>query len=460
METAYSFDFQNLDILYNKYVGLLIMHNKQSKPLPKIALIADVPNWAFHNISKQISKHLKTRYNFQIFFYGNYPNIEDLMIEVKAFDLIHFFWRDSLYSFLSKWVQHSFASKKLDYSNFIQNIIATANITTSVSEHLLIEGNEARERTILYNSLAVGYTTFSTKLNKILSSIPNYPPPFGNTEDGVDLEFFHPRNLERLADEDREIVIGWVGNSKWGGDDTDHKGLQTIIKPAIDELRSEGFKVRGEFADRQVKWVPHEEMNDYYNSIDIYVCASDIEGTPNPVLESMACGLPIVSTNVGIVPDAFGKLQKEYILISRTKQELKEKLKSLVENPSYRQSLSNENLREVKKWSWEKQSQKWDAFFSEMLSLSENKFIKEQRNHLRRITLDIYIKTTKTSASIKTENTEKDDASSLEMQIIKKTEILDDLKTKVGLMKESKFWKIRTKWFNLKHKLGMAKGKY
>ncbi|WZB73295.1 glycosyltransferase family 4 protein [Achromobacter xylosoxidans] len=43
-------------------------------------------------------------------------------------------------------------------------------------------------------------------------------------------------------------------------------------------------------------------MPAYYNSLDLYVCPSAIEGTPNPVLEAMACGVPVISTDVGIVP--------------------------------------------------------------------------------------------------------------------------------------------------------------
>ena len=79
--------------------------------LPKIALIADVENWAFHNYAKQIVKNLSEFYDFEIFFHDNYKEIELLMFEVKDFDLIHFFWRDALFSFLSSQVRDSFSKK-------------------------------------------------------------------------------------------------------------------------------------------------------------------------------------------------------------------------------------------------------------------------------------------------------------------------------------------------------------
>lgn len=46
-----------------------------------------------------------------------------------------------------------------------------------------------------------------------------------------------------------------------------------------------------------------EEMRDFHHSLDVYVCASKSEGIPNPCLEEVASGLPVVTTRVGGMPE-------------------------------------------------------------------------------------------------------------------------------------------------------------
>jgi glycosyltransferase involved in cell wall biosynthesis len=49
--------------------------------------------------------------------------------------------------------------------------------------------------------------------------------------------------------------------------------------------------------------VPHEELALWYNAADIFCLASSQEGYPNVLLESLACGTPVVATSVGGIPE-------------------------------------------------------------------------------------------------------------------------------------------------------------
>ena len=49
--------------------------------------------------------------------------------------------------------------------------------------------------------------------------------------------------------------------------------------------------------------VPHNEAYLWYNAADVYCLPSLWEGCPNVIIESLACGTPVVSTEVGGIPD-------------------------------------------------------------------------------------------------------------------------------------------------------------
>ena len=49
--------------------------------------------------------------------------------------------------------------------------------------------------------------------------------------------------------------------------------------------------------------VEHDEINRHYSASDIYLNASKIDNQPLSILEAFACGLPIVTTNAGGIPD-------------------------------------------------------------------------------------------------------------------------------------------------------------
>lgn len=54
---------------------------------------------------------------------------------------------------------------------------------------------------------------------------------------------------------------------------------------------------------RLMDWVDHDLLPDYLNTFKLTVIPSYTEGLPNIMLESMACGTPVLSTPVGSVPD-------------------------------------------------------------------------------------------------------------------------------------------------------------
>lgn len=57
-----------------------------------------------------------------------------------------------------------------------------------------------------------------------------------------------------------------------------------------------------------------EKIVDYYRNTHIFVLTSDYEGTPNVVLEAMACGLPVVATAVGGITELVRDKETGYLV--------------------------------------------------------------------------------------------------------------------------------------------------
>ena len=184
-------------------------------------------------------------------------------------------------------------------------------------------------------------------------------------------ELFNYENIK-----DRKLVIGWVGNSVHNDEkEVDLKGFHSILKPVLDELISEGYNIRGFFADRQERWRTQEEMPEYYSNVDMCICTSIHEGTPRPVLEAMYSGVPIISTSVGIVPEALGTLQQEFIIGSRenglndieVRKNLKEKIIYLYNNREMFKVLSDENIKSIDEFDGGKTINAFIDFFDSCL---------------------------------------------------------------------------------------------
>lgn len=110
------------------------------------------------------------------------------------------------------------------------------------------------------------------------------------------------------------------------GEGNERKNLESLIKKY--NLKN-NFILTGQI-DEAAKLLP---------AFDIYACSSVKEGLPYSILEAMSAGLPIVSTNVGGLPEMIDH-EKTGLLVKPAKAlELAEKIKLLLNNEALRQKL-------------------------------------------------------------------------------------------------------------------------
>lgn len=99
--------------------------------------------------------------------------------------------------------------------------------------------------------------------------------------------------------------------------------------------------------------VPNREIMDYYKIADVFINPSYSEGFPRVILEAMACGLPVVASDVGGTCDIVGELQRQFIFDKDDRDCFREAVLTLLKNPEIRSQISQENQRTVKAYSTE-----------------------------------------------------------------------------------------------------------
>jgi len=334
----------------------------------RVLLCPDQPSWAFDNIAKNIAEFSGANQVFKLYMQDIIGN-EHLLFEkifLNRIDLCHLFWREDFFYLLHPQTIDNMAGQLgLDYETLVRAINGCA-FTSSVYDHLFSSHEELQARRTGF-ALLDGYTVSSHKLHSIYTSESGLPPPDKIIPDGVDTAHFTPRKAD--ATSTGKFAIGWAGNSAWGIESQgyDVKGYQRLFRPVMEDLAERGHVVEEIVANPQVKRIPFSEMPDFYRKLDVFVCTSDMEGTPNTVLEAMACGIPIVTTDVGIVTEAFGDLQKKFIIHQTEIDEFANGLAQLLDDANLRRAISTENRTRALDWTWEKQTKDWWPFWNAAL---------------------------------------------------------------------------------------------
>lgn len=342
--------------------------------MKSIALIVDVKNWAFDIQAHLIKSSLKDELKIDIFYSKNEPyneNIVRILEDVKDYDIIHFFWRKTLLQICSSEVQ-----KKLRDRNI--NIDELKNkISTGIYDHLFLEEDTYNQ---LFNEFCKKYVTSSKKLYDIYLQNKKIKHPYMILGDTFDEKIFYPKNDKKFKEKKDNLVIGWVGNSSWNNKlldnnkkTIDFKGFHTVLTPVIQELKDEGYNIETYYADKNTNFIPNDKMCDYYSKIDVYICVSITEGTPRPLIEAMGCGVPIITTDIGVAKEYLGIKQEEYIISERkigesdykVKKELKQKIVQLYNNREELEELSKENYLMSKEINNSCYKEKYKKYFLE-----------------------------------------------------------------------------------------------
>lgn len=209
---------------------------------------------------------------------------------------------------------------------------------------------------------------------------------------GVDLAFFKPTTLERVQPlRDRfgipkgAFCIGSFQKDGLGWEEGDEpklvKGPDIFLK-AMGQIYkkhpnvmvfltgpSRGYVKKG-LKRLGIPFVHHflQEYQDIvacYQALDLYMIASRSEGGPKALLESWACGVPLVSTRMGMPADCIQSGVNGFLAPIEDWSCLAEHTISLIEDPNLAQQCRVGGLNSVVRFDWKNVA---DAYYDMILS--------------------------------------------------------------------------------------------
>jgi len=252
----------------------------------------------------------------------------------------------------------------LDFEHFMTSVTSHYNIGGGLNpSQALAAGRDPQEAFDSAITLLRQFNVVTANSRILCDLLSTHLDRLTYAPNGVDAAFFHPPVGKKY--DPSHIKIGWVGKVKAA------KNYE-VVESALNRLRENGFTVRTLAFAKNVskrRLLSQNEMKEFYHGIDYYLCASWHEGTPNPALEAAACGIPVVTTRVGNMPELVEHGENGFFIEPRADSivEQFEEIRGLSVSDYLRLS-TNVRSSILANWTWEKNVANYQMAFERLLS--------------------------------------------------------------------------------------------
>jgi teichuronic acid biosynthesis glycosyltransferase TuaC len=159
------------------------------------------------------------------------------------------------------------------------------------------------------------------------------------------------KSFAKLASSHQNLYLIMVGTG------SEQKKIENFIASATLEKRI--FMTGG---------VPHGKVSGWLNAADIFVLPTYSEGLPNALLEAIACGLPVVATRAGGIPEVVEDGKSGILINPRDCDSLSAAIKYLLDNEAAADTMGIAGKQYVEtNFSWERNAQETIKIYKEIL---------------------------------------------------------------------------------------------
>lgn len=163
---------------------------------------------------------------------------------------------------------------------------------------------------------------------------PGYLLSLGTREPGKNRENVF-KALRLLLDAGRDVHLAVVGQTGW---------KLTAEESALKEL---GLGGRVHFTG----YVPQDDLPAVYNAARCFVFPSLYEGFGLPALEAMACGVPVVTSNVSSLPEVVGEAALQ--VDPTSPQAIADAIARVLDDQGLAASLGHAGIERAAEFSWD-----------------------------------------------------------------------------------------------------------
>lgn len=121
------------------------------------------------------------------------------------------------------------------------------------------------------------------------------------------------------------------------------------VMPLIKELKAKNFIIC-------LGYIPDQELPVLYRNAEIFIFPSLHEGFGIPILEAMASGTPVITSNITAMPEIAGNAA---LLVDPFNcDEIRDAIVKILTTPHVKKELSEKGIRRAKEFSWSKTAQR------------------------------------------------------------------------------------------------------
>jgi len=111
-------------------------------------------------------------------------------------------------------------------------------------------------------------------------------------------------------------------------------------------------------------FVSDDQKRVLLSSAEVFLFPSEYEGFGIPVLEAMACGSPVITTNVSSLPEVGG--DAALYVTPKQPEELAEAIQKILDSDNLRSSLIEKGFAQTKKFSWDKTAEMMEKVYKQV----------------------------------------------------------------------------------------------